>query len=138
MHNQFWRFVTAVLFAILLSACDSSEERAEEHFLKSTELYETGDVARAIIELRNVFQLNSAHLEARMLMARIEEDRDNPAGAYDQYLAVTENYPERFEAQRIASKLAADLGDWEAAKRHAWAAGALLAEIRQGIDSIAS
>ena len=128
MLKRLSQVLAAVLFVGLLSACESSEERAERHFLKGTELYEAGDVARAIIELRNVFQLNDAHLEARMLMARIEEDRDNPAGAYGQYLAVTESYPENFPAQRAAAQLAADLGDWEAAERHAGAAGALLAE----------
>ncbi|MCG6902048.1 MAG: tetratricopeptide repeat protein [Rhodobacter sp.] len=122
------QFLTAVVFIGLLSACDSSEERAEKHFQSSVALYEAGDIARAIIELRNVFQLNGTHLEARALMARIEEDRDNPAGAYSQYLAVTENHPENLEAQRAAARLAAGLGDWEAAARHVEAARALLAE----------
>ncbi len=117
-----------LLAATLLSACDSAEERAEEHFLSGLALYEEGDVARALIELRNVFKLNASHREARMLMAEINEARGNPAGALDQYTAIVEKTPEDFEAQRAAARLAADLGDWEEAERHAEAARGLMAE----------
>lgn len=118
----------ALLAATLLAACDSAEERAEEHFLSGLELYEAGDVARALIELRNVFKLNTSHREGRMLMARIEENRGNLPGALSQYTAIVEKTPEDFEAQRAAARLAADLGDWETAERHAEAARSLMAE----------
>ncbi|SIT17008.1 Uncharacterized conserved protein HemY, contains two TPR repeats [Roseivivax lentus] len=122
----------AHIFAVLLllgalSACDSSEDRAEKHFRKSVELYEAGDTARAAVELRNVFKLNGAHLDARKLMARIEEDRGNPAAAFNQYLAVTEHHPEDIQAVRGAARLAAMLGNWTAASHHAKVAGELLA-----------
>ncbi|WP_172300539.1 tetratricopeptide repeat protein [Pseudoruegeria sp. HB172150] len=120
------RLLACLLVASLLTACDSAEERAESHFQKAAELFAAGDVARAVIELRNVFRLDTDHPGARQLMAGIEEARGNIAGAYGQYQALTETDPENFEAQRAAARLAALADDWEAAERHAAAAAALL------------
>jgi hypothetical protein len=77
------RFVLgAVLCAsLLLAGCESSEERAEKHFQDGVELLEAGDVDRALVEFRNVFQLDGTHKEARRLYAQAEIDRGNiPAG----------------------------------------------------------
>jgi len=47
------------LFALLtLAGCDSVEERAEAHFQSGLALIEAGDYDRALVELRNVFQLD--------------------------------------------------------------------------------
>ena len=128
MRKRFLQIVSVALLFGLLSACDSAEERAEKHFQKGVMLYDSGDTVRAVIELRNVFKLNGAHLEARMLMAQIEEGRDNSAAAYGQYLAAAENHPAHFPAQYGAARLAGDLGDWEAAGRHVDAAKQLSAD----------
>lgn len=122
MRKRFLQIIAAVLFLGFLSACDSAEERAEQHFQKGLELHEAGDTPRAIVELRNVFQLNGSHLEGRLLMARIEEERGNLVAAYGQYLAVTESQPAHFPARYAAARLASNLGDWEAAERHVKAA----------------
>ncbi len=117
-----------ILSLALLAACDSAEERAEKHFQDGLELYEAGDVARAIVEMRNVFRIDSTHREARLLMARIELERDNPPGAYGHYRALVEQFPDDFEAQRAAAEIAAELNDWDAATMHATAAAGLLEE----------
>lgn len=128
MLKRFLQCVCLVVGLGVLSACDSAAERGEKHFQKGVELFESGDTARAIIELRNVFRLDESHLGARTLMARIEEGRGNLPSAYKQYLAVTERAPEDFSAQRAAARIAAELSDWDAAERHAMAAMALLSE----------
>ena len=61
----------AVLMAVLLSfgllsACDSAEERAEEHYQKGLALIEEGEVDRALVEFRNVFKLDGYHEGARL------------------------------------------------------------------------
>lgn len=117
-----------LVFCLGLAACDNAEDRAEEHFQRSTELLAEGDTPRAIIELRNVFQLVPTHRDARMLYAKIEEDRNNPAKAYSHYRVVTEAFPEDLEAQHAAARLTAQIGDWEAAERHAKAARALMGD----------
>lgn len=125
---MFTRFLPLLAAVFLVASCDSAEERAENHFQGGLELYGAGDVARAIIELRNVFKLNETHRGARMLMAEIEEVRGNVPSAYSQYSAVIEQDPEDFEALRAAARTAAALGNWKAAERHARAAQGLLAD----------
>ncbi|MEL6914718.1 MAG: tetratricopeptide repeat protein [Pseudomonadota bacterium] len=125
MFPRILRITFVILSCILLVACETAEERAQAHFEKGTELYEAGDIPRAIIEMRNVFKLDTGHLEARMLMAQIEEDRDNERAAYGQYLAAVEIAPDHFPAQYAAARLAGASGDWEAAERHLTAATGL-------------
>ncbi len=128
MSKRFPPWSAALLTAVFLAACESAEDRAEGHFESGKALYEEGDVTRAILEMRNVFKLDSGHVEARMLMAQIEEERGNLPGAYNQMRALTENEPENFDAQRLAARIAADIADWDSAERHAEAARELLAE----------
>lgn len=128
MFKRLIQVVAVVALTGFLSACESVEDRVEKHFERGVELYDAGDSARAIVELRNIFRLDDDHLEARMLMARIEEDRENFIGAYKQYLNVTENHPDYLPGQQAAARLAGDLGDWDAAERHVVAAKELLGE----------
>jgi len=67
---------TFILTAFLtLAACDSAEERAEAHYQSGLELLEEGDVDRAIVEFRNVFEYNSNHRDARAALADIFRNR---------------------------------------------------------------
>ena len=66
-------FAAALSGFLVLAACESSEERAEKHFQAALELIEEGDADRAIIELRNVFQLDGTHREARRTL--LQHDR---------------------------------------------------------------
>ncbi len=120
----------AVAFAgfASLAACDTAEERAEKHFQSGMALLEAGDVERALVEFRNVFQLDGYHLEARMTYARIERDRGDVRSAYGHYLRVVEQYPEEVAARVALSELAMTRGDWEEVTRHATAAHELAPE----------
>lgn len=109
----------------LLAACDSAEERAQEHFEKGMALLQEGDVDRALVEFRNVFQLNGYHKDARLAYARVEEERGNVPEAYSQYLRLVEQYPEDLDGQRALARLATEIGKWDEAERHATAAAAL-------------
>ena len=94
------RLLIVFLVAFSLAACESSEERAEAYYQSALELLEAGDTARAIVELRNVFQLNESHRDARRLMADIFLQQNNLPDAYGQYLRLVEQYPEEVEALR--------------------------------------
>jgi tetratricopeptide (TPR) repeat protein len=107
---------TAALFA--LASCESSEERAEKHFQSGMELLEAGDVDRAMVEFRNVFQLKENHLEARRAFAGILLERGKIVEAYRNYLFVAEQSPEDTEALLILAELAAGEQLWEEAERH--------------------
>ena len=111
--------------ALLLSACDSAEERAEAHFQAGLAHLEAGDVERALVEFKNVFKLNGKHKEARLTFARLERERGNISVAYGQYLRLIEQYPDNLEGHRNLAEMALEVGNWEDVRRHGALASAL-------------
>lgn len=112
--------------ALLLSGCDSAEERAEKHFQAGMELLQEGDIDRALVEFRNVFQLNGTHREARATYAQVQRERGELADAYSQYLLLAEQFPEDGSARLALAEMAIERGDWPEAERHGREAGRLL------------
>lgn len=109
----------AIGLTLSLSACQSSEERAEEHFQAAIALIEKADYDRAVVELRNVFELDGSHREARRLLARVMlEQRGNRQQAYSNYLRLVEQYPDDLEARIALSQIAFSAGNWEEFDRH--------------------
>ena len=106
----------------LLAACESSEERAEGHYQAGLERLAAGDVDRAMVEFRNVFQLDGMHRDARATYARLLRERGQAGQAFGQYLRLVEQYPEDLEGRRALAELALESGDWEAVERHIKAA----------------
>lgn len=129
--------IFVALFAVitLLGACDSAEERAEAHFQSGLAFLEDGDVDRALVEFRNVFQLNGRHKEARLTYAGLERDRGNISGSYGQYLRLIEQYPDNLEGRRALAEMALETGNWDELERHG-AAAAELAPDDLGIQSL--
>lgn len=102
----------------LLVACQTAEERAEQHFQSGVELLNEGDVERALVEFRNVFKLNGAHQEAREIYARTVRDQGKYSEAYSQYLLLAEQSPENLDARINLAELALRFQNWEEAARH--------------------
>ncbi|MEL6516378.1 MAG: tetratricopeptide repeat protein [Pseudomonadota bacterium] len=107
-----------VLSLALLAACDSSEERAEAHFQSGIELFEAGDVDRALVELRNVLSLDARHMEARKLFADIIRDRGKWGEAYRNYTTLVEMYPSETELRIVLADMAVRMGRWDDAVYH--------------------
>lgn len=120
--KKFATLAMSLLFFTMLSACDSAEERAEQHFQKGAELIEQGDIDRGLVELRNVFKLNNAHREARLLYAETVYDQGNLTEAYGQYLRHVEFYPNDIEARIALSEMALKSSRWDEVERHSKAA----------------
>lgn len=108
-----------LVLALAVSACKSSEERAEEYYQSGLQLIEAGDYDRGIVELRNVFEFDGSHRDARFLLATtLLEQQDNLRGAYGQFLRLAEQYPDDLETRVILSELAFDNTNWEELERH--------------------
>ncbi len=122
--------ILALASAGLLSFCDTAEDRADRHFQSGLELLEEGDVDRALVEFRNVFQLDGQHREARLQYADAERARGNIREAFGQYLRLVEQYPDSLPGQRALAELAVQSNDWDAARTHATAAAELAPEDR--------
>ena len=114
-------FAAMMIATTALTACKSSEERAEEYYQEGLALLEEGDVARATIQLRNVFELNGRHREARIALAEIFMDEGAKRRAYAQYLLLAEQYPDDVDTRIKLSQIAFSVRDWEEFERHALA-----------------
>ena len=108
----------AVSATLFLVACESSEERAEEFYQTGMELLAEGDLERAVVSFRNVFNLNGEHFEARRELAETLIKLDKSPEAYSQYLRLAEQYPENAEVRQRLTYLALLAQAWEQAERH--------------------
>ena len=112
-----------------LAACKSSEERAEAYYQSALELLEEGDVDRALIELRNVFDNNGLHREARRLYADLILEDGQVREAYGQYLRLVEQYPDAVDVRRLLAEIAMDIGNYSEVERHGNAAYELAPDV---------
>lgn len=126
MRKGLW--VLAVALCGLLAACEDSEQRAEKHYQSAIELVQAGDIDRAVIEFRNVFQLNPQHLEARLAFASLLDERGNSGAAFREYLQAYEQAPDNVQAVSALARLAAYQGNWDEAGKYLDAALVLAPE----------
>ena len=113
---------SALAMAVFLTGCDSAEERAEEHYQSALALIEEGDPERAIVELRNVFDLEPWHREARETLAHLLHEQGNLGEAIAQYGRLVEQYPENVEARLFLAEQFMRLTDFTRAEPHVEAA----------------
>jgi tetratricopeptide (TPR) repeat protein len=109
----------ALLVAALgLAACDTAEERAENHYQRGMELLAEGDAERAMIEFRNVFRLDDSHLPALTEFAGLLRDQGDVKGAFGHYLRVVELEPRNLAAQIALAEMSLQVQDFESAEIH--------------------
>ena len=116
------RAALALVALLALTACESPEEKAEAFYQSGLELLEAGDVERALVEFRNVFEYNGFHKEARETYAAVQLDRGMTDEAYAQYLRLIEQYPDEVPARLTLAEIAVTRGDWAEVRRHGEAA----------------
>ncbi|MEL6264103.1 MAG: tetratricopeptide repeat protein [Pseudomonadota bacterium] len=87
------RLATAAMLAgaLALAGCDSVEDRIAEHLSRAQELRLDGESEKAIIEFRNVLKLKGDHVEARLGIAQLLEDKGNFQAAVGHYLVAVDN-----------------------------------------------
>ncbi len=107
---------------VFLTGCYDKQERAQEHFESALALFDDGDDARAMVELRNVLQNDGQHFEGRKLIAETLLAQGDMEGAYAQYLRLIEQYPDTVEIRRLLAELSLDTGNRREFERHSAAA----------------
>lgn len=117
-RSRLFRTAVALSLVAALAACESSEERAERHFQSGVELLQSGDVERALVEFRNVLQLNENHREARKAYANAVLSQGRVVEAYRNYLWLVEQQPDDAETRLKLAELAVIRQDWEEAERN--------------------
>ncbi len=105
--------------ALPLAACKSSAEKAEEYYQSGLTFLEQGDVDRAIVQFRNVFEIEGTHYEARKTLAEALAGRGDVGGAYSQYLRLAEQYPDDLAVRVALARMAFAGSNPEEFDRHA-------------------
>ena len=116
------RLAIALVLLLGLGACDSAEERAEKHYRSGLELLGAGETDKALVEFRNVFDLDGSHREARRTYAEILSSRGDTRGAYGHYLRLVEQYPDDVSALTELAQIAFESQNWGEFDRHGAAA----------------
>ncbi|MEM9144759.1 MAG: tetratricopeptide repeat protein [Pseudomonadota bacterium] len=117
------------LLALVLAACDSVEERAENHYQSGMALLAEGDPVKATLEFRNALKLNDSHVGANMELGRIFEENANAPGAVHQYQKVVSLDATQYEAHLKLGQLLLSSNQIEAAAVHIANAAQLRPEI---------
>ena len=112
------RISLAIAFVLTLAACDTAEERAEEHYQSALALLEEGDLERATVEFRNVFELNGLHVEARRTFAQALREAGDESQAFSQFLRLAEQRPNDVAARLALSEMSIEAQGWEQLKLH--------------------
>lgn len=104
--------VGIAVFGYILVGTGTPEERAEGYFQRGQELVQSGETDSAILEFRNVFQHQPNHIEARVALADIYEERGNFNEAFGHLNWLAEKFPENIEIQKKALAVGLPLEVW--------------------------
>ncbi len=110
--------VLSIGTVVYLTQFGNSEQKAEKYYQSGLALLKEGDEDRAMIQFRNVFDLNGRHHDARLAYAGLLRKRGELSESYGQYLRLVEQYPNDVEGRRALGELAIMAGNWEEAERH--------------------
>lgn len=108
--------------ALFVAACDSPEERAAEHFARATGFLEADDKAKAIVEFRNVLQIEETHVDARYQLALLLKERNRVRPAIRNFLRLIDLQPDHLGGRVELAALLLDTRQVDAALKHSEAA----------------
>ena len=83
---------------LVLAACESAEERLAGHLERAEELFEAGDIEKAMLEYRNALQIDNDSVEANLGMARGHESTQDFPPMISRLNRVIELDPNNVEA----------------------------------------
>ena len=122
LRTRFRPLLTSAMalgLCVTLAACKTSAEKAAEYYQSALQLVEQGDTDRAIVQLRNVFNIDGTHYEARRKLAELLLARGKVSDAYSQYLRLAEQYPDDLDVRLALAQLAFDANRRDEFDRHA-------------------
>ncbi len=104
---------------MLLTACDSPEEVAENHLQKGKELFDKGEYDKAILELKTSSQSGDNRSETYYYMALLDEKSNNFKSMRENLLKTVELAPDNLEARQKLGKVHLLFGDLDKAVQQA-------------------
>ncbi|WP_417269027.1 tetratricopeptide repeat protein [Celeribacter sp.] len=101
---------------LALTACKSSEDKAEAYVQSAIELSSRGEVRGAILDLKNAIRLDEHNVAARKLYAQLLFETGEISRAYREYKYVSEAQPNDLDAVRAMAGIAFDSNDLDGAQ----------------------
>jgi len=112
-------FPVLLVSAMMLSACDSPEESAENHLQKGKELLDKGEYDKAILELKTSAQGSDQRSETYYYMALLDEKNKNFKSMRENLKKALELEPNNIDARQKLGKVSLFFGDLENALEQA-------------------
>ncbi|MCQ8130242.1 tetratricopeptide repeat protein, partial [Methylomonas rivi] len=112
-------FPVLLVSAMMLSACDSPEESAENHLQKGKELLDKGEYDKAILELKTSAQGSDQRSETYYYMALLDEKSNNFKSMKDNLQKSLELDPNNIDARQKLGKVSLLFGDFDKAIENA-------------------
>lgn len=107
-----------LLAGFILAACDSVEERVQNHYDRGLELLSEDAPEKAALEFRNAIKLNADFAPAHYQLGLIQEDERNLTGAFRSFMLVTDLDEKHVDARVKVSRLYMLRNDLEDAREH--------------------
>ncbi|MEH6525465.1 MAG: tetratricopeptide repeat protein [Sneathiella sp.] len=99
------RYLAAAIFILVVTACDSPEEKAAAHYKSGMEFVDAGNFVKAGIEFRNALQLNETLANGWYGLALVEESEGNWPKYAGDILKAIELDPKHVKAQARYGKI---------------------------------
>ena len=116
------KFFVLLATCLVLTGCDSAEEKAQDHYERGLELLAEGDNARARLEFRNALRQVDTMIEPRLALARLNRSEGSLRLAKRDFLRAAEQDPENLEAVTALGELGFEMRDWDTFERYTDAA----------------
>jgi tetratricopeptide (TPR) repeat protein len=99
LYRILLQVTTSLLLIGVLMGCSSSEDRQAKYLQQAQSRYESGEYKKALVEVRNVLQINPKNVEARYLWALVQEKEGNWTGMHKNLLLMVAQKPEFVNAR---------------------------------------
>lgn len=111
--------VVSIINVLLLTACNSPEESAENHLQKGKELFDKGEYDKAILELKTSSQSSDKRSDTYYYMALLDEKTNNFKSMRENLQKTIELDPNNIEARQKFGKVNLLFGDLDKAMEQA-------------------
>ena len=106
-----------LVVAVLLCGCSGKEERIDSHLKKGADFLAHSDVEKALLEVRNVLQMDPKRAQAYYLAGEIEESRDELRKAFGDFSKVLEIKPDFYDAKAGLARLYLKVNELDSAQK---------------------
>lgn len=99
MKNRMGIWIGLLWLVMGLSACGGATERKAKYLELSRTYYAQGNIEKAQVEVKNALQIDPKDAEARYLMGRVQERKQDFPAAVANYRAAIEHNPAHIQAR---------------------------------------